>query len=441
MDLFFKRTYSLCHFLILLLIILHVLPSAAQTPFSVTPTGKHVKYWKFAEQGKDLLSKAEKKEWKDSLRQIRKEDKLAGQELDRYSKLLSKRQHWEAKLKDLQAKGASQEEVDALFAKAKKRGIDLSEEHLTELEQLKGALPEEELPPEVVAMMDSVRAGVPVDSLPASDSLKVQVQEQLLARAEVYGQEQLSQIDEFGQVQAYGAEAEALQEQVLDAQGIPGSAEALAEQVPDISLEEALGQSEDHLQGFDAARQAASKKLAALKKKYSKVLNSADMSTAVKKNSLKEERFCKRLRWGGSFMVHSTDPLMIDASPTLAYRINKVLQAGVGFQYRRNFGGLPLSNAKDDLWGYQGFVQHDVWRGFFASAAYELLYTRFPLAGADPAQTEWRPTAGLPLGIGRRFRINKKLLGTMLLSYNFLWEPNAHIYPSPVTFKFGFEFE
>ena len=82
-----------------------ILSASAQPPFSVTPTGKHVKYWKFAEQGKDLLSKEEKKEWKDSLRQIRKEGKLSGQELDCYGKVLRNHRIWEAKLKDLQRKG------------------------------------------------------------------------------------------------------------------------------------------------------------------------------------------------------------------------------------------------------------------------------------------------------------------------------------------------
>ncbi|MEM7548051.1 MAG: hypothetical protein AAF363_00145 [Bacteroidota bacterium] len=67
-----------------------------------------------------------------------------------------------------------------------------------------------------------------------------------------------------------------------------------------------------------------------LKKKYTSVPNSNDLKDAVKRNSLEEKKFIERLSFGGNFQITSTDPVIIDASPTEAYGISKIFQVGLG---------------------------------------------------------------------------------------------------------------
>lgn len=69
------------------------------------------------------------------------------------------------------------------------------------------------------------------------------------------------------------------------------------------------------------------------KKQYTAVPSLRDSSTWVKKNSLKNQPFEKRLVTGGHFNWHPRPP-SLDAAPTLGYRLTKKITAGIALNYR-----------------------------------------------------------------------------------------------------------
>lgn len=412
----------------------------AQVATGLTPSGKHARYWKFAEQRKRSLSKEERKALKDSLRTLKSEDRLAGLELREAARRIHKRKKMEMRLERLQEQGAGTARVERLLRQADRQGIRPDPQLARCIEQAREQLPDLQLPMGLQQDLDSLQALIATDTLPQVDSLHSKLGRQVLTKAEQMGMEQLNQQMGMEHIQTREADAQAIQAAMPKPAAIPVDPQALEQSIPRLSKEEALAQASHHLAGFEKERQAAREQVAQLRKRYSKVLNSDEVDAAVRKYSLKEEPLKRRLVWGGAVQVLSTEPVVIDASPNLAYRWNKLLRTGIGLHYRRNFGQEELSNAADALWGYKAFVAHDVWAGFFGLAEIEQLYSRVPAATAD-AQASWQPTLTLPVGLGRRFRIHRKVLGTMMLTYNLLYDPNDEVYPSAVNFKFGFELD
>ncbi|MEQ9426850.1 MAG: hypothetical protein RJQ09_20675 [Cyclobacteriaceae bacterium] len=71
----------------------------------------------------------------------------------------------------------------------------------------------------------------------------------------------------------------------------------------------------NHFAGKAKKLEKAQNKLTNLKKKYSYVPNSNDLSTAKKANSLEDVAFRKRLIIGGTLQIHAGDPVNIDFNP------------------------------------------------------------------------------------------------------------------------------
>ena len=63
-------------------------------------------------------------------------------------------------------------------------------------------------------------------------------------------------------------------------------------------------------------------KMGELKRKYSYVPNSNDLSQAKKRTSLKDEPLSRRLTIGGNFTLSKTNPSQLDLSPTVVYQVN-----------------------------------------------------------------------------------------------------------------------
>lgn len=86
-----------------------------------------------------------------------------------------------------------------------------------------------------------------------------------------------------------------------------------------------------------ARLEAVKKKMKVDKQKYSQLGNSQDMSTAIKRKSLKGAPLKQRIYFGGNFNINSTDPVILDFSPQLGYYLNRKWIIGAGFTYRNSF--------------------------------------------------------------------------------------------------------
>ncbi len=199
--------------------------------------------------------------------------------------------------------------------------------------------------------------------------------------------------------------------------------------------EKMASQAKEYISKHADKIQQVQSKMGELKKKYSYVPNSNDLSTAKKRSSLEDEPLGKRLVFGGNFNVTQTNPVNIDIAPLIGYRINKLFEAGITGLYRAQFEGNTsgVNSDGESTYGYGAFVNHMVFRNFFGHLEGENISRR--QADQDRTKRVWDQT--LLLGIGRRFTITKWLEMQAIISYNFLHDNQNGVYNSPVVFKTG----
>ncbi len=181
-------------------------------------------------------------------------------------------------------------------------------------------------------------------------------------------------------------------------------------------------------------------KMSVMKSKYSTLLNSNDLSTGIKEESLKGRPLRERWVIGGNLNIVDVTPLMIDFAPQIGYRINKRFQAGVSGVYRAKFvDSVKVSNAvPSNVYGYSVFASYSLVLNFFAYAEFERTTSTTKSLVNDLKGTPIWINSAL-IGIGRQFKIHKKVNGSVL----FLWNP-LHVngkspYHEAFVIKTGFQ--
>ncbi|CAK9010392.1 Uncharacterized protein SCF082_LOCUS10656, partial [Durusdinium trenchii] len=202
--------------------------------------------------------------------------------------------------------------------------------------------------------------------------------------------------------------------------GLAGKGEGADDQVKQRLLNRARQLGSNPLAGKTDKVEAAQKKLTKLKKKYSYVPNSNDLSTAKKASSLEGEPLKKRLKIGGTLQVHAGKPVGIDFNPQLAYRLNKKWSAGLGATYRSSFGGGErfFSGEEEETYGGRLFTDYTFFKSFFAHGEFEKIHTNEQDPDRDRLIGQW--SNGLLAGIGKEYRLVKKIEGSVMVLYNFL---------------------
>src|SRR5579859_8167495 len=114
-------------------------------------------------------------------------------------------------------------------------------------------------------------------------------------------------------------------------------------------------------------------RLSKLMRRYSYVPNSNDLSTAVKRTSLKGRTFKERLVVAGNFQLLNTTPVTLDFSPIAGYKFNSKWSAGIGMNYRQTFSNNPTTSVKlsPSVFGVKVFASYDVAKGFFAYTEFD----------------------------------------------------------------------
>lgn len=191
----------------------------------------------------------------------------------------------------------------------------------------------------------------------------------------------------------------------------------------------------NYFEGKEEVLAKAMDKSSELKEKYSKVINSNDLSTATKRSSLEGTSFWGRLVFGGTFQIHIDEQSSIDLNPEIAYRINKKWDVGIGGNYRVNAAIEDLLGAIQDqkIYGYRIFTEYQLYKSFYGHVEFESLAAK--PTGVDGASVQWNNS--LLAGIERRFKLGDSVEAQISLLYNFMHEDNP-LYNSPWNIRFGF---
>ncbi|MDN5217554.1 hypothetical protein QQ020_36110, partial [Fulvivirgaceae bacterium BMA12] len=196
----------------------------------------------------------------------------------------------------------------------------------------------------------------------------------------------------------------------------------------------------DHFAGQQEKLLAAQSKLTKLKQKMGKfgALNGGKLK---KENEMKGKPLGERLVLGGNFQLHPGDLVSLDISPIVGYRWTKMLRIGLGGTYRTTFDEKEkfLLSDEKEVFGYRGYVEHDVYKGFYVHGEYERLngtdLSKKNIPQDNRANT-WRD--GALLGLGKSYQIKNKIKGNVMMLYNFLYDDQSH-YNKPWNLRFGFE--
>lgn len=258
------------------------------------------------------------------------------------------------------------------------------------------------------------------------------------AEGEKIAMNHLSKTEQFTQVN----ELKKYQGELDKLKGMPGQYKTQVEQLQDSAYikEQSKKQAEEFALNYVTEHpeimQSIQKKMNLLMKKYSVVPNSNDLSTAIKRSSLRGMTFRERLVFSGNFQVLSWDPFTIDASPSIGYKFNRYFALGVGGNYRQTFSTDTIPKLAPEVLGYKAFVSYDLFRNFFACGEFDRNSPGMNTE-EDKSSRIWRNAAFA--GMGRKIRIHSKVEMIILMMYNFMHKLNDPIYPRPFVIRIGFQ--
>lgn len=172
-----------------------------------------------------------------------------------------------------------------------------------------------------------------------------------------------------------------------------------------------------------------------LKEKYRELPDTRFPEEGIKRNSLEDVPFKKRLNFGGNVGIKSTDPFILDTNIQLGYWFNKKWLSGVGFILREQFGKTDsLSFVTGDAHGFSLFTRYDINRGFFAWIEMEQQINKSIFQNSEQLTTPVWQKAYL-LGIGREFKLGPVRMSSTIL-YDFNYQKN-NLNPRPIVVKIG----
>jgi hypothetical protein len=180
---------------------------------------------------------------------------------------------------------------------------------------------------------------------------------------------------------------------------------------------------------------AVKKRTTLLMKVYSVVPNSNDLTTAVKRSSLKGKSFRERIFLGGNFQLVSLRPVAIEFSPTIGYRINSRWTMGLGLNYRKTFNDT-LSRVASNMIGGKSFLSYDVIRNFFIYGEYSRNSRGL---GKEETSQDRIWNSALLLGVGRKISLHPRLDMSAVVLYNVRFENHSDVYAGRWVFRIGFQ--
>jgi len=178
-----------------------------------------------------------------------------------------------------------------------------------------------------------------------------------------------------------------------------------------------------------------------LKKKFPDVDNAADMPD-FKPNEMKTKSFLQRLEFGGNMQfARSTQfyPTTSDIAGQVAYKFHKNGTAGVGAAYKLGMGtGFDNIRFSSQGMGLRSFLDWKLKSTLYINGGFEENYTsNFQNTQQLRDVDNWQGSA--LIGISKKYKINSKLKGNVILLYDFLY--NQHVPKTdPIKLRLGYNF-
>jgi len=185
----------------------------------------------------------------------------------------------------------------------------------------------------------------------------------------------------------------------------------------------------------------AKERLNDLKNKFPNADNAADIP-AFRPNEMKSKSFLQRLEFGGNIQAQRSSmyyPATSDIAGQVAYKFHKNGSAGIGVAYKLGMGtGWNDIRFSHQGIGLRSFFDWKLKRIFYINGGFEENYnTSFTNVSQLSYYDQWQGSA--LLGISKKYTINSRLGGNIILLYDFLY--NRHVpRTDPLKFRLGYNF-
>ena len=168
---------------------------------------------------------------------------------------------------------------------------------------------------------------------------------------------------------------------------------------------------------------------------------SASMPNLVP-NSQATKSFGKRLEYGVNVQFGSSTnylPATSQFSAQVGYKLNDKTSAGIGVSYSMGIGtGWNHIRISNDAVGFQSYVRWKPKKAFFLQGGGEWNYlTAFSGIAQLRNFNAWQTSA--LAGIGKDYQVTKKVRGSVLLLYDFLYSTHVPV-SQPFSFRIGYNF-
>lgn len=177
-----------------------------------------------------------------------------------------------------------------------------------------------------------------------------------------------------------------------------------------------------------------------LKSKFPDLDNAAEMPD-FKPNEMKTKSFMQRLEFGSNVQFQRSNkffPTTGDLAGQVAYKFHKNGSTGIGLSYKLGMGtGFDNIQFSGQGMGIRSFIDWKLKGTFFMNGGYEQNYQP-DYAGVPEGLGQKWTQSGL-IGISKKYKINSKLKGNMMVLFDFLY--NQHVpRTDPVKVRLGYNF-
>ncbi|SEW52513.1 hypothetical protein [Chitinophaga arvensicola] len=177
-----------------------------------------------------------------------------------------------------------------------------------------------------------------------------------------------------------------------------------------------------------------------LKSKFPDLDNAAEMPD-FKPNEMKTKSFMQRLEFGSNVQFQRSNkffPTTGDLAGQVAYKFHKNGSTGIGLSYKLGMGtGFDNIHFSGQGMGIRSFIDWKLKGTFFLNGGYEQNYQPDYAGVPDGVGQKWTQS-GL-IGISKKYKINSKLKGNMMVLFDFLY--NQHVpRTDPVKVRLGYNF-
>jgi hypothetical protein len=209
----------------------------------------------------------------------------------------------------------------------------------------------------------------------------------------------------------------------------------------DALLQQRLGSDPNSLQAFNQQMSEARSQLNELKEKFPDLDNAAEMPD-FKPNPMKTKSFIQRLEFGGNIQFQKNNkyfPATADIAAQVGYKFHKDGTIGLGLSYKLGLGkGWNAIAISHQGVGLRTFADWKLKGTFFVNGGFEGNYLA-AFSHLDPLKSwnGWQKSA--LLGISKKYKINAKLQGNIMLLYDFLSHQSIP-QSSPMKLRMGYTF-